>query len=86
MSYSVEGVADKPKSKEERIKELIKSLDALDQAIQPFKEQKSDLKKSYVENTWLSKEEMKYIIKAYSLAKKGDFDLDMFIEAFNKIK
>ena len=86
MSYSVANVSDKPKSKDEYIKDLVRGLAAIEQAIQPFKEQKSDLKKNYVENGWLSKEEMKYVTKAYNFAKKGDFDIDKFVEAFNKVK
>jgi hypothetical protein len=86
MSYSVDGVSDKPKTKDEYIKDLVKSIAALDQAIQPFKEQKSDIKKNYVENGWLSKEEIKYVTKAYNFAKKDDFDIDLFVEAYNKVK
>lgn len=86
MSYSVDNVTDKPKSKEERIKELVRSVAAVEQAMLPFKEQKADLKKNYVENGWLSKEEMKYIMKAYNFAKRGDFDIDKFVDAFNKVK
>lgn len=86
MSYSVDNVTDKPKSKEERIKDFVRAISAIEQAMQPFKEQKTDLKKNYVENQWLDKEEMKYVSKAYNLAKKGDFDIDKFVDAFNKVK
>jgi hypothetical protein len=84
---SVMGVSDdKPKSKEERIRDFVKSMQAIDQAIQPYKEQRTDLKKNYVDNVWLSKEEMKYVTKCYNLAKREDFDLDKFVEMFNKVK
>jgi len=86
MSYAVNNVVDKPKTKEERIKDFVKALAAVDQAMQPFKEQRADLKKNYVENDWLSKEDMKYVSKAYTLAKKSDFDIDKFVDAFNKVK
>ena len=86
MSYSVDNVTDKPKSREERIKDFVRAMAAVDQAMQPFKEQKTDLRKNYVENQWLSKEDMKYVSKAYNFAKRGDFDLDKFVEAFNKVK
>ena len=86
MSYSVDNVTDKPKSREERIKDFVRSMAAVDQAMQPFKEQKTDLRKKYVENQWLSKEDMKYVSKAYNFAKRGDFDIDKFVEAFNKVK
>lgn len=86
MSYSVPGVTEKPKSKEEYIKEFVRSISVIEQAIQPFKDQKADLKKNFVENGWLSKEEMKYVSKAYNFAKKGDFDIDKFVEMYNKVK
>ena len=86
MSYSVDNVTDKPKSREEHIKDLVRALNAVEQAMQPFKEQRSDLKKNYVENGWLSKEDMKYVSKTYNLAKRGDFDIDKFVEIFNTLK
>lgn len=86
MSYSVDNVTDKPKSREEHIKDFVRAIAAVEQAMQPFKDQKVDLKKNYVENGWLSKEDMKYVSKAYNFAKRGDFDLDKFVEAFNKVK
>jgi hypothetical protein len=86
MSYAVNNVVDKPKTKEERIKDFVKALAAVDQAMQPFKEQRADLKKNYVENDWLSKEELRYVSKAYTLAKKSDFDIDKFVDAYNKVK
>lgn len=86
MSYSVDNVTDKPKSKEERIKDFVRAIAAVEQAMQPFKEQKTDLKKNYVENNWLSKEDMKYVSKAYNFAKHGDLDIDKFVDMFNKVK
>jgi hypothetical protein len=86
MSYTVDNVSDKPKTKDEYIKDLVASIAALEQAIQPFKDQKADIKKNYAENGWLSKDEIKYIMKAYNFAKKGDFDIDLFVEAYNKVK
>ena len=86
MSQSVANVSDNPKTKEERIKDFVRALGSIDQAMQPFREQRADLKKNYVENDWLSKEDMKYVSKAYTLAKKSDFDIDKFVDAFNKVK
>ena len=86
MSQSVANVSDNPKTKEERIKDFVRALGSIDQAMQPFREQRADLKKNYVENDWLSKEDMKYVSKAYNFAKRGDFDIDKFVEAFNKVK
>ena len=82
----MDNVTDKPKSKDERIKDLVRSLAAIEQAMQPFKDQKTDIQKNYVENGWLSADEMKYVKKAYNFAKKGDLDIDKFVEAYNKVK
>ena len=69
MSQSVANVTDKPKSKEERVKDFVRAIVAVEQAMQPFKEQRADLRKNYVENGWLSKDEMKNVMKAYRLMK-----------------
>jgi hypothetical protein len=73
------------KTKEERLKDFIKSMATIDENIKPFREQKSDLKKSYADNNYLSKSEQKIALKAYRLIKdKTDFaQLDQF---FDKIK
>jgi hypothetical protein len=69
MSYSVDNVTDKPKSKEERIKDYVRAMVAIEQAMEPYKEQRRDMRKNYVENGWLSKDEMKNVMKAYRLMK-----------------
>lgn len=68
--------------KEERIVDYIKSIKELEDAMEPYKEQKRDLKKNYVENGWLSKEEISTAIKAFRLM-KGDVDLDQMRDFFN---
>ena len=80
------GVSDeKPKSKEERIKDFIKSIRAVDQAMEPFKEQRRDLKKNYVENGWLDKNEMSNLTKAMRLV-KDDTDFDALQQMYEKVK
>ena len=82
----VMGVSDeKPKSKEERMKDLVKSIAALENAIEPFKEQMRDIKKNYVSNGWLSKKEMKTLLKAYRLVKDDDLDIDELQKVYNEI-
>ena len=71
-------------SKEERILNYIKSIAALDEALQPFKEQKKDLKTNYVENGWISKDEMRFAVKAYRMMKSGD-DFGQFSDIFEKL-
>lgn len=76
---------EKPKSKEERMKDLVKSVAALENAIEPFKEQLKDIKKNYVSNGWLSKKEMKTLLKAYRLVKDEEIDIDELQKVYNEI-
>jgi hypothetical protein len=68
--------------KEEKIVDYIKSIKELEDTMEPFKEQKRDLKKNYVENGWLTKEEISTAVKAFRLM-KGEVDLDQMRDFFN---
>jgi len=68
--------------KEEKIVDYIKSIKELEDTMEPFKEQKRDLKKNYVDNGWLTKEEISTAVKAFRLM-KGDVDLDQMRDFFN---
>ncbi len=76
------------KTKEERITDYIKSLVALEDAMEPYKEQKRDMKANYVENGWLEKEEISIAVKALRLM-KSEVDLEQlqdFIDLYKKTK
>ena len=63
------------KAKEDYIVDYVASISAIEEAMEPFKEQKRDLRKEYVENGWLSKEEIKTAVRAFRLMKaEVDFD------------
>ena len=70
------------KTKEERVVDYVMSVAALDDAMKPFKEQKADLRKSYLDNGWLTKEEIKTALKAYRL-RKDNTDMDQLTEMFD---
>ena len=70
------------KTKEERVVDYVMSVAALDDAMKPFKEQKADLRKSYLDNGWLSKEEIKTALKAYRL-RKDNTDMEQLTEMFD---
>ena len=63
---------DEVLTKEELIARYAKSLDEVDRAMEPFREHKKELKASYLENGWLTKDEMSMILKAYRLMKKEE--------------
>ena len=73
------------KTKEEYMKEFIKAIATADAEMQPYKDHKKDLKKSYIENGHLTKSEMKNLLKAYSYL-KNDEDIDELVDVYNKIK
>jgi len=70
------------KSKEERVIEYVTSIAALDECIKPYREQKADLRKSFLENKWLTKDEIKTALKAYRL-RKDRTDMDELMEMFD---
>ena len=72
-------------SKEEHVKNFIKSFQAIEEAIAPYQEQRRDLRKEYDENNWLSKQEMRTAVKAYRLM-KSEVDMEEFLEYFDNIR
>ena len=70
--------------KEDHIKKYIRSFVALEEAIEPFKEQKRDLREEYDDNGWLTREEMRLAIRAYRIMQKGT-DLEELIDYIEKV-
>jgi len=70
--------------KNQYIVEFIKSFKAVEDEMEPFKEYRRDLKKSFVENNWLSRDEVRMAVKAYRMLKIYD-DFDKFTEIYEKI-
>ena len=70
---------------EEHLSNFVKEFSANEDAIDKIQEQRRDLRESYNENGWLSKEEMRLAVKAYRLV-KSDTDMEQLTEYFNKLK
>jgi len=63
------------KTKEEYVVDFIKSFDANEQAMEPYKEHRKDLRKNFADNGWLSRNDMRQAIRAYRMLQKDeDFD------------
>ena len=73
------------KSKEEHIADYIESLVAIEEAMEPYKQQKRDLKKDYLEKEWLTKEDIWSAVKALRMYQKSA-DLDAVNEMFDIIE
>jgi|TARA_R110002020_G_scaffold107929_2_gene250452 hypothetical protein len=61
--------------KKKHVVNLIKSYRAIDGAIQPYQDQRKELRTEYIENQWLSNNEISLVKKAYN-AVKTKVDLD----------
>jgi hypothetical protein len=72
------------KTKEQYIVDFIKAFKAIEDEIAPYQEHRRDLKKNYVDNSWLSKEELRFAVRAYRMLKKGD-DMTAFKDVYDKI-
>ena len=72
-------------SKDQLVISYLKSMLALEQAMEPFKEQKKELRKEYIDKGWLTKDEIWAIVKAYRLYTKGA-DMDDLNDMFDTIE
>ena len=77
--------ADDAKTTEEHMADYIESMRALEEEMEPYKEQKRELKANYVENGWLTKGEISLAVKAYRLA-KDDTDMSALIDMVEALK
>ena len=67
--------------KQQYVKEYIRSLVAIEEAMEPYKEQKRDLRTEYRENGWLNTDEIRAAVKAYRLF-KDNVNIDEVVENF----
>ena len=65
--------------------EYFKAFQAVELEMEPYKEHKKDLKKNYVENGWLSKQEISLGLRAFRMLKNGE-NIDDFTEIFDKLQ
>tara|TARA_R100001591_G_scaffold117518_2_gene137152 strand:- start:145 stop:396 length:252 start_codon:yes stop_codon:yes gene_type:complete len=77
-------VATTKKERKRYVKEYIRSLVAIEEAMEPYKEQKRDLRTEYRENGWLDTAEIRAAVKAYRLF-KGNVDIDEVYDNFQML-
>lgn len=88
MSSALKIVGDnltEEETKEQYVVTYLKSMLAIEEAIEPYKEQKKDLRKEYIENGWLSKDDIWAAVKALRLYEKGA-DMDGLNDMFDAIE
>jgi hypothetical protein len=72
-------------TKTDRIENFIKAFHENEMAMKPFKEFRSDLRKNYVDNGWLSRQELSTAIKVYRFL-KSDTDIDQFHSIYTEME
>jgi len=77
----VEEVRDE---KTEKMIEYIKSLKAIEEAIEPYAEQKRELRKDFKDQGWLTGDEISMTVKAYRMM-KNDVDIEQFVSIFDSL-
>ena len=85
LKIVVEQKYEETKSKEEHIADYIASLKAIEEAMEPYKEQKRELKKEYLDKKWLSKEDISLSVRALRLI-KDDIDIGALIDMYQALK
>ena len=68
--------------KQKYVKEYIRSLNAIEEAMEPYKEQKRELRSEFRENRWLTTDEIRAAVKAYRLF-KGKINIDEVVDNYN---
>ena len=68
--------------KQQYVKEYIRSLAAIEDCIEPYQEQKRELRAEFRNNGWLNTDEIRAAVKAYRLF-KGKVNIDEVVENFN---
>ena len=67
--------------KKQYVKEYIRSLKAIEDCIEPYQEQKRELRSEFRNNGWLSTDEIRAAVKAYRLF-KGKVDIEEVYDNF----
>ena len=65
--------------KKQYVKEYIRSLKAIEEAMEPYKEQRRELRSEFKENGWLNTDELRAAVKAYRLH-TGTVDIDDILD------
>ena len=68
----------------EKMIEYIRSLKTIEEAMEPHKDQKRELKADFKRQGWLTGDEISMTVKAYRMM-KTDVDMEQFVEIYDSI-
>ena len=72
-------------NKAQKMAEYIQSLAAIEDCMRPYREQRKELRKNFVENDWLDKDEISLATKAYRMWEQ-QIDFDNFAKIFEAVE
>ena len=72
------------KSTAQHIAEYIQSIAAIEEGMQPYRDQRKDLRQNYIENKWLDRDEVKVAMKAFRLFEQ-QVDFENLSEIYENI-
>ena len=71
-------------NKTEKLAEYIQSMAAIEDCMKPYREQRKELRRNFMDNRWLSKEEISLAMKAFRLW-ENQVDFDSLTEVYQAI-
>jgi hypothetical protein len=72
-------------NKAQKMAEYIQSLAAIEDCMRPYREQRKELRKNFVENDWLDKDEISLATKAFRMWEQ-QIDFDNFAKIFEAVE
>ena len=73
------------KTKAEKFAEYVQSVAAIEDCMKPYRDQRKELRRNFMDNRWLSKEEISLAMKAFRLW-ENQVDFDNLAEVYQALE
>jgi hypothetical protein len=70
--------------KQAKMAEYIQSIAAIEDCMKPYREQRKELRKNFLENRWLSKDDISMAMKAFRMWEQ-QIDFDNFTKIYEAV-
>ena len=71
--------------KQQKMAEYIQSMAAIEDCMRPYREQRKELRRNFMDNRWLSKDEISLAMKAFRMWEQ-QIDFDNFTKIFEAVE
>ena len=85
VEMQAEEIDSEATTKEQKMIEYVRSLATIEEAMEPYKEQKRELKAEFKEQGWLTGDEISMTVKAYRMMKTEWYDFDEFTQIYESL-